>query len=203
MIRTFYPCLLLASALSFWCTTPASAVPIQATEPAVHMGAPPPDTDTPHWRTFTSAEGRFSVLLPSAPQAKTVVLSTVNETLHLFICRAYSGTYLIQYIDRSAKDVQLLGAEKVLSLTDDAFIKRNQSSAIIKRRFMLDGYPGHEIITARSNGTKETQCAYLVGSRRYTLLTLQRRDQAETNPAATAKFFNSFALLAKTPTRNR
>jgi hypothetical protein len=202
-MKSFYSYLLLASALNLWCADTASAVPVQGTEPAIHVGAPPA-ADVPHWRTFTSAEGRFSVLLPSAPEAKAVVLPTVHETLQLFICRAYSGTYLVQYVDRPAKEVQILGAEKILTLADDAFIKRNRSSAIIKRRFMLDGYPGHEIIATRSNGSQETDCAYLVGIRRYTLITLQRRDQVKADPKVSAKFLNSFTLLpAKLPEMKR
>ncbi len=190
---------LFASALTSWATISTQAAPVQGTEPAIHAGAPPPAVETPHWRTFTSAEGRFSVLLPAAPEDKTVVLSSVKETLHLFICRTYYGTYLVQYVDRPVKDVQILGAEKVLSLADDAFIRRNQTSAVVKRRFMLDGYPGHEIVATQSNGSKETQCAYLVGSRRYTLITLQRRDQVEVDSSAAAKFFDSFTLLPAKP----
>ena len=131
-----------------------------------------------------------------------MVLPTVNETLQMFVCRAYTGVYLVEYADRPAKEVQILGAEKILTLADDAFIKRNQSSIISKHHLVLDKYPGHETIATRSSGSKESHRVYLVGSRRYTLVTLQRRDQAEADPTAAAKFLNSFTLLsAKMPNR--
>ena len=201
-MKIFY--LFFAFVLGLLWAVAVPAAPIQATEPAAHVGASPPAADRPIWQTFTSAAGRFSVLLPSVPEAKTVVLSTVHETVQQFICRAYTGVYLVQYVDRPAEAVKMLGAEKMLSLADDAFIEENQTSAIIKRHFVLNGYPAHEIVATRSNGSKETHIVYLVGTRRYTLMTLQRSNQLKADPSASAKFLGSFALLAaKTPNRNR
>lgn len=203
-MKAFYSYLLAVSALSLYGVASTHAVPVQGTKPAIHVGAPPPAAKVLHWRTFTSSAGRFSVLLPAAPEVKTVVLSPVKETLQQFICRTYTGFYLIQYVDRPAKEVEVLGAEKILALTDDAFAKSNHGSSISRRHFLLNGHPGHQITATRTSGSRETQCVYLVGTRHYTLVTLQRRDQVEADPTASAKFLDSFTLLAaKTLPRNR
>ncbi len=143
------------------------------------------------------------MLLPVPPVARTVELSSVKETLYLFHCQADNAYYFVEYADRPAKSVQLLGTEKMLSIADEGFLKANHAVPVSKHLFTLDGYPGHEIIINRYDGRKETQHTYLVGARRYTLMTIQPRDPARDQAADADKFFNSFTLLsAKTPIKN-
>ena len=103
--------------------------------------------------------------------------------------------YIIQYVDEPAKVIQLFSAEKLLSLADDAFLKANRSSLISKRPLTLRGYIGHEVVIKRYDGRKEFEHSYLIGDRRYSLLTVQSHMQTVADPTASDKFLNSFTLL--------
>lgn len=190
---------------------PASAAPVQAAEPAVHAGSPPPAVDVPNfmeapsWRVFTSAEGEFSILLPSSPTIETQVLSAPKETLQFFHCHVKHESYLVlvRYADKDPKGLQSLEPEKILSIFDNAIIKANRGSILSRRHFMLGKYHGREIVTKRLSGNIETQRVYLVANRLYILTAIDSPAQTETLPADSDKFFNSFTLLpAKLPNRN-
>ena len=200
---------LLLPAFGLCSAIPASAAPVQATEPAVHAGSPPPAVDVPNfmeapsWRVFTSAEGGFSILLPSSPIIKTQVLSAPKETLQLFHCRVKHESYVVEYADKNPKGVQILGPEKIFSIYDDAIVKANRGSVVSSRHVALGKYPGREIVTKRLSGSIETQRVYLVANRLYILTAIHSPTQTETLPTDSDKFLNSFTLIsAKTPTRN-
>ena len=200
---------LLLSALGLCSVIPASAAPVQAIEPAVHAGSPPPAVDVPNfmaapiWRIFTSAEGGFSILLPSSPITETRVLSSPKETLQLFHCRIKHESYVVQYVDKDPKGIQILGPEKILSILDDAMTKANRGSILSRRRLILGKYPGREIVTKRLSGNTETQRVYLAADRLYILTATHSPTQTETLPTDSDKFLNSFTLLpAKMPNRN-
>jgi len=161
---------------------------------AVPGGALP--SAAPSWRLFSSAAGRFSVRLPGVPTFKAIPLPSVPETLQQFVFETEDTFYLIQYADRSAKLVQMVGAEKILLLADNAFLKEHHAAPAGRRLLHLGGYLGHEVIIIRDDGKRETQQAYLVGTRRYTLVTIQPRDQAGRQSPDADKFFSSFTLLS-------
>lgn len=200
---------LLLSVPALCSAVPASAAPVQATEPAVHIGSPPPAVnvptivDVPKWRLFTSAEGGFSILLPSSPITETRELSASKETLHLFHCHVKHKSYIIQYADKDPTGIRILGPEKILSILDNAIIKVSRGSVISRRHLVLGKYPGHEVIIMRLSGSRETQRTYLVANRLYILTTTYPPQQAEASPTDSDKFLNSFTLLsAKVSARN-
>ncbi|MGI4790608.1 MAG: hypothetical protein ACRYFS_17375 [Janthinobacterium lividum] len=169
-LRTLGISLLSLSIFPLSSSNSASATPTHLAEPATKSDVPVPAVDDGKWRTFTSTAGRFSILVPASPVPRTLTLSPVKEVLQQFICRSSDGIYIVQYADRPVKEVQILGAEKLLSLADDAFLKSSHSILIGKQRLILDGSSGHEIAVTRYNGSKEFQRTYLVGNRGYTLL---------------------------------
>ncbi len=199
---------LLPSLLGLCTAMPASAAPVQATEPALHAGSPPPAVnvqrfaDAPSWRVFTPGEGGFSVLLPSSPTVETRVSFVSKETLRLFHCYTKHESYIVQYADKEPKGVQILGPEKILSILDGAMIKANRGSLISRRHFMLGKYPGREIVTKRPSGNIETQRVYLVANRLYILTATHFPTQTENSPTNSDKFLDSFTLLpAEMPNR--
>ena len=137
--------------------------------------------------------------MPSAPELKTVVLSDVNETLRILVCRLNGETCFVQYVNKSPEGIRVLGAEKVLSLGDDAFLKASHSTLVSRRRLTLNGYPGHEIVMTRRRGSREACRIYLVGSRCYTLICVEPPRQPTVGLTDADKFFNSFALLPPLP----
>lgn len=189
------------SALGLLYAGPVIAVPTHLAEPAVHSTAPLPDLDKPNWRTFTSPEGRFSLLVPCTPIVRARRLHADGVVLQQFVCRTGGETYILQYADRPASQTELLSAEEILTIRDTALLKTGPGILKSKRRLTLSGYPGHEIVILRPGG-KETQRTYLVGARAYTLALVQPQTQTAAEAADADKFLNSFALLsAKRPIR--
>ena len=181
--------------LSLACISPVFPTPTRPAEPALHGTAPPSDLIQEKWQTFTSAAGRFSVLLPAVPVSKTINLPSVKRSLQQFICGTDKEFYLVQYVDGSARSIQVLGAEKMLLLADNAFLKANHVVFVSKQNITLNGYPCHEIVANCYDGRKEIQRTYFVGTRRYTLITIQPHDQVGEQSPDAGKFFNSFTLL--------
>ena len=209
-MKILFSYLLSASALSLLCAAPVPAVPIQAAEPAVHVGAPPPAADVAHWRTLVSVEGRFSIEMPSSYTLETSMLSKSKAVVQMYHCHIPGQSYIVQYIDKNPKIVQSLGPEKMLSIFGDAIVKVNHGSLISKRTLTLADYPGREVITKRQSSNIEVQRVYLVGNREYLLIATYSPAQTGTEPTDTDKestnadrFLASFALLpAKLQTGN-
>lgn len=189
-------CVLSLPTLGLLCVSPVTAVPTHLAEPAVHSAGPLPNLDKPNWRTFTSPEGRFSLLVPSTPITRARRLHTGGVLLRQFVCRAGAEIFILQYVDRPASQTELLSAEEILTIRDTALLKVSPGVLKSKRRLTLSGYPGHEIVILRANGKKETQRTYLVGARAYTLALVQPQPLTVTEAADADKFFNSFALLS-------
>lgn len=194
MAKAFH--LLFLLTLGPVCVSPAFSKPTRPPEPALHSTAPPSDLIQEKWQTFTSAAGRFSVLLPAVPSSKTINLPSVKRSLQQFICGTDKEFYLVQYVDGSVKSIQVLGAEKMLLLADDAFLKANHAAFASKQNITLNGYPGHEIAINCYDGRKEIQRTFFIGTRCYTLITIQPHDQVGGQPPDAGKFFNSFTLLS-------
>jgi len=192
MAKAFH--LLFLLTLGPVCVSPAFSKPTRPAEPALHSTAPPSDLIQEKWQTFTSAAGRFSVLLPAVPSSKTINLPSVKRSLQQFICGTDKEFYLVQYVDGSVKSIQVLGAEKMLLLADDAFLKANHAAFASKQNITLNGYPGHEIAINCYDGRKEIQRTFFIGTRCYTLITIQPHDQVGGQPPDAGKFFNSFTL---------
>ena len=191
------PLFLAAFCLS--CGVPAFAGLTQPTEPAVRSTAPPPDLDSPHWRTFTSEEGHFSVLLPSAPLLKTFPRTASRGVIHECIRLDGAKVYLIFYRDLPPSQIKLLGAEKVLAINDNAAHKVTGSSLISERPLTLNGCPGHEVITNLSIYTMRLRHTYIVGNRFFTLEVIQPISQRQNKFNDAGRFFNSFTLPPAKP----
>ncbi len=134
---------------------------------------------------------------------ETRVSSAPKETLQIFHCRVKHESYVVQYVDKDPKGIQILGPEKILSIFNDFMMKANRGSIISSRHVALGKYPGREVVTKRLSGNIETQRVYLVANRLYILTATHSPTQTETLPTNSDKFLNSFTLLtAKLPNRN-
>ena len=199
----------LLSGLGLCSAIPALAAPVQAAEPAIHVGLPPPIVNVPtfalvpNWRVFTSAEGGFSILLPSSPTIETQVLPASKETLQFFHCHVKHQSYIVECVDKDLQGTRTLGPEEILSIFTAAVVNASRGSVISKRQLTLGKYPGREVVIKRHSGSLETQRFYLVADRFYLLTATYSPAQAGTLTTDADKFLNSFTLLpAKLPKRN-
>jgi len=180
MRRTYWTfCLLLALSL----LAPVRAMPTRAAEPGPTANAPVPQ---PRWRAFAPPGGRFSVLLPATPLSRSPA-----APVHTYSCSVNDARYFVQYDDRPADDVKLLGAEKMLQIAGDVFLKATQGTLIRRSRLTRKGLPGIEIVALRPRGRQETIRAFVIGNRVYHLAAVTPAGDAAAGADAN-KFLDSF-----------
>lgn len=149
-------------------------------------------TDT-GWSKFEPAGGRFSVLMPGAPEAdvKTTDSQYGPYTTHIFTFVSPKGFYLAGWVDYAPTfkfDVQ---AE--INANRDNFLKGINARLLTEKKITLDGNPGIEV-TAESNDIKFiTTRIYIVGSRPYQLMARTNLKEEQGN---IDKFLASFKLTA-------
>ena len=178
---------------------PAYSLPIRVGEPA-STGIASPSASEHKWHIFKPSEGHFSVLMPSKPKYNSHPANP-SSSINLFVSRWLDASYAVQYDDRPSKSIQLLGAEKILALTRHASLKAFHGTRISERHLQMNGYPGGEIIIARSLNRIVIMHDFLVGNRMYRLYVVRFTTNGETPD--TDKFLNSFTLIpANSPDEN-
>src|SRR6185503_21213124 len=92
-MKRFLPLLMIILALSFSITAQE-----HTRRPPI---APRSPLDNGGWVSFTSEEGRFSVLMPEIPKDKTETTDSTHGpyTTHLFVVRDTTSVYLIGWVD--------------------------------------------------------------------------------------------------------
>lgn len=165
------------------------AIPTHTTEPGPTTQTPLP---RPRWQTYAPPGGRFSVLLPAAPVA------LAGSKFHTYTCNVNDVLYAVQYRDLPPKDVQLLGADELLTILGGVFLKTSHSRIISKSRLTRNGFPGVKIVALRPSGRQQTFCVYVAGTRSYNLTTTcPAGDTAAASDAD--KFLNSFTPTPAAP----
>ena len=183
----------LCLTLTFTCLLPVNAMPTQPIELGPTANAPIPEFQ---WQTFAPPAGRFSVLLPAQPELRERVLTT--GIIYTYICKMGDIGYVVQYDDRPSKNVRILGAEKMIMIAGDTYLRTSHSKLISKSHLTRNGYPGTKMIALRLNGKQEIICAYLAENRIYHLIAIYSAGDAEAEANAN-KFLNSFTLTSATP----
>ena len=148
------------------------------------------------WTTFTSPEGRFSLLLPQAPKLLVVADSTNEKLTHNRFNEFENGyAFVIEYFD----NLTITDPEKYLDKARDEIMGAINGSLIRETKSSLGGYPGRELemtLTA-SNGTQvlgRTRI-YAVGSSFYSMSYVWRKDLDSTLASKIGeKYFSSIKL---------
>ena len=145
------------------------------------------------WKTFTSQEGNFSVLFPSAPKEATQ--SKLFLQVHSFVCDANRKTSLLVSYTDFPKQLHVSPTDK---LYDDA---RNgglgkDGKLLQEKPITVEGFPGREIQAEKNDGKAFLIDRYfLAANRMYQIaVVVPKQDQASTN---IVYFLDSFSLLKK------
>jgi hypothetical protein len=191
-LSTLVAVLLLLSGTSL--IAQASPAPRQESK-----SAPPSATVQPtgDMQLFTSAEGRFSVDLPGAPQqaAKPLALQGGGaSTLHQFWVDIDNDniTYMVIYNDYPA-DYATAAPQELLQTMRDGVVRDKKLTSDVP--IDLYGTPGRAFTAIDKDGWQYAVHQFLDGSRLYQLIVVNSKG----HPAATTEqFLNSFRIL-KTP----
>jgi hypothetical protein len=145
----------------------------------------------PQWRTFTSNEGAFSILMPAKPKAESqsFTLNGVTAEAHSF--SAFSRTnaqFTITYADASVLP-RAESAERILDFQRRAVTEGDETRLISSENLLVNGYPARYYKATTEGGFQADEKVILVGRRLHILLVVHGRDQDEED---VKEFFESF-----------
>lgn len=163
----------------------------------------PPSTSTPQplrdttvpdssgWVRFTSALGRFTVLMPQTPtdKAETTKSEHGPYTTHLFIVKDVSSVYLIGWVDYDPSFNFNKQAE--LEANRDNFVKGIKATLLTSSPTTIDGYQAIEFVAETTDRVFKSR-VYMVGRRPYQIVIGSPKGQDDS--VQTSRFFNSFKI---------
>jgi hypothetical protein len=169
-------------------STPAprsTPTPPRTTPPAANVA------DASGWVRFTSDDGRFSVLMPEAPEdkAETVQSEHGPYTTHLFIVRDTTSVYLIGWVDYDPSFN--FNRQSEMDANRDNFVKGIQAKLVSTRSLTIDGYPALEFTAETADRIFKSR-VYMVGRRLYQIVIGSPKDLDDS--ANLNRFFNSFKI---------
>ncbi len=160
------------------------------------QGKPGPVGPAP-WRKFSSAEGRFNILMPVAPKVSSREAEgpAGKLTLHVYDASNSRGYFAVTYADYPGAARDPAHAEQVLDGVRTGVLRGVKGELISEKKISLKGHPGREF---KASGKVQgidvvfTWRIYLVGQRLYQLAVgAQAKDAAHPD---VAKFLTSFDL---------
>ena len=162
--------------------------------------------DAAPWRTFTSAEGKFSLLMPA--ETKTEVQDVDSEvgklTMYSYTASSKDAFLMASYGDYPREPVDADHVEQVLTGVHDGVLKSIGGQELSNSKIVLKGraksgalveYPGRDFTGTKMNQGSEIFFSwriYLVGRRLYQLAIITNK--ADANSPDVSKFLTSFQL---------
>jgi len=173
----------------------AACLLIMATSPVLRAQEHAAD----EWVTFTSAPGRFSVLLPEIPTDKAATTQSEHGpyNTHLFIVRTERSVFLVGWVDYDPSFNFSIQSE--LDANRDNFVNGLKSkgidiSVVSTTKITMNGNPGIEFI-AETPDTVYKSRVYIIDRRPYQLIAGSSKSRDDSTNVA--RFFQSFKLLSR------
>ena len=151
------------------------------------------------WETFTSKEGKFSILMPISPsftkaQHKSFIGMIEENT---FRTKSNSETFSIEYSDLPRSAFILASAETILDETREGFLNNGRGIQLQFTPITFQGNPGRLLIFKTLPPDSPVEMIgkayfYLVNQRLYVLVGTAPRAALSNN---TDRFLSSFKLL--------
>jgi len=159
------------------------------------MGAVAYAQENPEWTSFTSPEGRFTVLMPAKPKTEVKNTDTAegNLPMYLFSAANDNAYFLISYNDFS--NVNESNVQAALEAGRTGAIESMGGELISERKILLGSYPGLEFSAKKSSEGSEIIAnarLYFVDHRLYQLLVLAYKPHADSPDIQ--KFLTAFEL---------
>lgn len=154
------------------------------------------------WREFSSAGGRFSVLLPGTPTERIQPRDSPvgNLEVHDFILNT-SAYYNIRYIEYQSNLEESGDVKASLDSIINEGIKQAGGALLEEKDISLDGHPGR-FVTVKAGGSYVMRInSYVVGNRIYQIsITMKEagvpKAIAKFHDETAAKFLGSFKLVS-------
>lgn len=153
---------------------------------------------TSEWVTYTSTEGRYSVLLPQQPKLSSQEASTsTGEKFTQYMAQATDTDSLYGFIYFDYTPEMSFSLDKAR----DGAIGAVKGTLLSEEAISLGGYPGRELKIAAKNSDLDLLIRariYDVGRRVYVLQhIIQKSSDSPAVAQKTARFFDSFKVTQK------
>lgn len=147
--------------------------------------------DSSGWVKFTSALGRFTVVMPSAPTDQVATKQSEHGpyTTHVLIARDASSVYVIGWVDYDPSFN--FNKQSELAANRDNFVKETKATLLTSSPTTIDGYSAIEFVCETAEKGYKSR-VYMVGRRPYIIVIGTPKGQDDSVQAS--RFFNSFKV---------
>lgn len=171
---------------------------------------PPPaaEYNPKAWKEFSSAEGRFSVLLPSVPTERVELHDSPVGKLevHNFTLRTFAE-YGVMYVEYPPNIEEEGNVRAFLDNIRDGGVRRVKGTVLEEKDISLGGHPGRYMLVRIGDGYTLRAKTFVVKNRLYQVIIITRDKDApegiiKFHEETAAKFLDSFKLVsgvAETP----
>jgi hypothetical protein len=144
----------------------------------------------PGWVTYSSARGRFSILMPSEPTVQEQPVDTANGKLmnYVFLSQKGAAAFAISYADYPQNDADPQG---VLDRVREGAVNGIKGTLVSGKNITHKGYPGREF-QASTQGALYTSRIFLVKDRLYQMVVVAPATQLSATEIN--RFLTSFDL---------
>jgi TonB family protein len=155
-------------------------------------------TATPHWKEYTSQEGKFTVLLPGEPTAayRPVTGESTIYINHITNVQTSAATYSIGFFDIPVDFTESGKFNQLFNNTRDTIIKLYSLELQEEAEILWRGYAGRSWRMDSSQGKQFLTIIFLVKHRVYYLSVNLPNNQADLSDVG--KFYESFKPIPLT-----
>lgn len=170
------------------------AAPAAAQAQAKAQAQPAPSAAPAAWASFTPPEGKFTVLMPSAPKRSVTPVAegpgSPGEAI-LYTSAGPEGVFLVGWADYAPGFK--FDAQAELAANRDNFVKGVEGKLLASRAITLGGAPGIEFDVEKPGVWTGRARVYIVGGKPWQLIAIN--GGATLDAAKAERFFASFRLL--------
>ncbi|HKY04290.1 MAG TPA: hypothetical protein VJQ56_05350 [Blastocatellia bacterium] len=153
------------------------------------------DTSQNHvWQEFTSAEGKFSALMPDKPTTSFILTNTPRGVVQTYtVSSAYEGnSYLVSWTEYKQESVEHKATEKTFDMIRDALVADKNGKVLSDSPITLEGHPARAVTYTTEDGMTVMARFYFIKNRFYQVMAERR---GPTDSGAAERFLNSFRIV--------
>ncbi len=150
------------------------------------------------WKSFTSKEGAFEVLLPGVPteEKKTLQLGSGPTDLNLFVVerKQEETAYIVAYCEFPESALQGATPEQRLDSARNLALSRGRTKLVAQKKIKLGTHPGRELRFETEGKGQVRQRMFAVKDKLYQVMVAGPKEAVVSKEAT--RFLESFKLLS-------
>lgn len=155
-----------------------------------------PDASQPRtWKEFTSAEGKFSALMPDEPTTSYIVTRTPKGAVQTYTVSATDegNSYSVSWTEYKQESVEHKATDKTFDRLRDALVGGKSGKVLSDAPISLEGHLARAVTFTTDDGHVVMARLYFIKNRFYQVMA--ERKEGTTDPEAAERFLNSFRVV--------